>query len=312
MRVLFTAEELGFAELEPPPDGPEGRGGIWGKRVGGRDFAFRTVRDLASLAAVEALQRAVFAGIADVDVAGPGMLVAVAETGGEVIGAYRPGASGEDLVGFVTGWGGYVAGRPRLLSDMLGVRADVRGGGLGAELKKLQAAVAIRRGFLDVVWTVDPLRAANARLNFEKLGAYADRYELDRYGAEFATDLYGGLPTDRLHVTWPLDSPLVHDRLLGRTSLRTAADVAGVPLFDPTDSEYPAQVLVPIPADVDRLLAANPDDARDWRYRVRTALTAAFAAGYAIVGFAGAIGLGNEAALLLERRDVRREGADPA
>ena len=200
MSPLFTAEELGFAELEPPPVEPEGRGGVWRKRVGGREIEFRTVRDLAPLAAVEALQRTVFAGIAEVDVAGPGMLVVVPETGGEVIGAYRTGPTGEELVGFVIGWGGYVGGRPRVLSDMLGVRADLRGGGLGAELKKLQAALAVSRGFVDVVWTVDPLRAANARLNFEKLGAYADRYEIDRYGPELATGLYGGLPTDRLHV----------------------------------------------------------------------------------------------------------------
>src|SRR5215216_3289844 len=45
-----------------------------------------------------------------------------------------------------------------------------------------------------------------------------DRYEEDRYGADYATGLYGGLTTDRLHVTWPLKSPRVRDRLLVHTS----------------------------------------------------------------------------------------------
>ena len=68
----------------------------------------------------------------------------------------------------------------------------------------LLAALALAAGYPEIVWTVDPLRAANARLNFERLGAYADEYLEDLYGADFAPGLYGGLPTDRLLVTWPV------------------------------------------------------------------------------------------------------------
>jgi predicted GNAT superfamily acetyltransferase len=300
--VPFTADELGFELLDPPPAGPEGRGGAWRKYVGGQPLVFRLVRDLDALAAVEALQRMIFAGIGDLDVLGPGILVVVAETGGEVLGVFRGGSTGEELIGFVVGWGGYVHGRPRIVSDMLGVRADARGGGVGAELKKLQAALALERGFVEIVWTVDPLRAANARLNFEKLGAYCDRYEVDRYGAEFAAGLYGGLPTDRLHVTWPLDSPHVRDRLLGRTTSTTPADVAGLPLFDPAAGPASDRVLVPLPADIDRLLADDPAAAHEWRFRLRTDLTAAFAAGYAIRGFVSSGRTEGEAVYILERQ----------
>ena len=70
------------------------------------------------------------------------------------------------------GWGGFV-GRPRVVSDFLAIRPEARSLGLATELKRLQAAIALSRGFEEIVWTVDPLRAANARLNFGKLGATA-------------------------------------------------------------------------------------------------------------------------------------------
>ena len=39
-------------------------------------------------------------------------------------------------------------------------------GGLGYALKVLQAAVTLEGGFEEMRWTVDPLRAANARLEY--------------------------------------------------------------------------------------------------------------------------------------------------
>jgi predicted GNAT superfamily acetyltransferase len=207
-------------------------------------------------------------------------LIVIEETGGFVIGAF--GADGS-LLGVVVGWGGFVRERPRIVSDFLGVRSDVRALGLGTELKKLQAALALERGFSEIVWTVDPLRAGNARLNFEKLGAYADRYEVNRYGEGFGTGLYGGLPTDRVHLTWPIASPAVHERLLGRVPPRTSADLAGVPRFQ--DGNDAGQAVIEIPADIDALLARDSSAARDWRLRLRTSLQQAFTQGFRIIGF---------------------------
>lgn len=295
----FTPADLGFTVASPGESGI-GQAG-WSKRCGAYDVSFRRLCSLPELEPVETLQRVVFAGITDLDLVAAGMLVVVPETGGEVLGAFVANPDGEELVGFVIGWGGYVDGRPRILSDMLGVRPGYRGAGLGAELKKLQAAVAVAAGFVEIVWTVDPLRAANARLNFEKLGAYADKYEIDRYGSGFAADLYGGMPTDRLHVTWPIMSEAVRERLMQPASARARRDVAGVPAFDPEAGAFATQVLVPMPADIDALVASDPETALTWRYTLREALVPAFEQGYAVTGFAPVTGQRTDPALVLTR-----------
>lgn len=298
----FTAADLGFG-VEA-----SGEREVWRKAIAGGPVSFRVLRTVPELLPVEALQRAVF-GVEERDLAAASQLVVVQETGGFVIGAFgnadEGAAAPEELVGFLVAWGGYVAGRPRLVSDMLGVRGDRRGGGLGAELKKLQAALALARGFAEVVWTVDPLRAVNARLNFEKLGAYADRYEEDRYGAGYGAGLYGGLPTDRLHVTWPLLSAGVRDRLLGRVRPRSPADVRDLhPFAAASDAD---RALVALPADIDRLVAADPVAALRWRMALRRTLRAAFAEGFAVTGFVPAVDSApGDAAYVVERRAVSR------
>ena len=190
---------------------------------------FRLLRTLADLAHAERLQEEVF-GVSERDLIPANELIVVPETGGAVIAVFLP-EDPDRAVGILVGWGGFV-GRPRIVSDFLAIRSEARSLGLATELKRLQAAIALSRGFAEIVWTVDPLRAANARLNFGKLGATAHRYEIDRYGATFATTLYGGLPTDRLHITWDILSPRVISRLLGQEETQQpAGDTRPCPIF---------------------------------------------------------------------------------
>jgi predicted GNAT superfamily acetyltransferase len=170
-----------------------------------------------------------------------------------------------------------------MISDLMAVEQEYRGG-LGYALKVLQAAVTLEAGFEEMRWTVDPLRASNARLNFERLGAYANEYIEDLYGDDFAAGLYGGMPSDRLIVTWPLTSERVRNRLLsGYQPLATDA-LASLPDYN---NHAPARARLAIPSDIDTLLASDRANALSWRYRVRTALEDAFTNGYAITGFAG-------------------------
>lgn len=270
-------ERLGFASVSP------GEANAWTKQVAGQEVAFRLLRSLHDLLPAEALQREVL-GVTDHDLNPALGLITVYDTGGDVIGAFRETSDGEEAVAVCVGYGGYVNRRPRLLSDLLVVRAEARSGGLGFEMKKLQAALALARGFEEIVWTVDPLRAANARLNVEKLGATSHHYDVDRYGSEFGAGLYGGMPTDRLHMTWEITSPAVHDRLLGRIPPLTPADVDDLLHFDP-ERTAAERALVHIPSDIDALLARDPNAALRWRLTLRETLQRAFAAGYAITGF---------------------------
>ena len=121
-------------------------------------------------------------GVSERDLIPANELIVVPETGGAVIAAFLPDDP-DRAVGVLLGWGGFV-GRPRVVSDFLAIRPEARSLGLATELKRLQAAIALSRGFAEIVWTVDPLRAANARLNFGKLGATANQYEIDRYGVD--------------------------------------------------------------------------------------------------------------------------------
>ena len=284
-RPILTPADLGFVGSEQ---------GGWTRQQRGRSVHFRTLTTIDDLLHAERLQEEVF-GVSDRDLIPANELVVVPETGGAVLAAFLP-EEVDRAAGVLLGLGGFV-GRPRIVSDLLAVRADARNLGLGEALKRLQAAIALQRGFAEIVWTVDPLRAANARLNFGKLGATARAYAIDRYGSNFAPGLYGGLPSDRLHVHWEIGSPRVIDRLLGRAA--SDAGVSGpLPVFRSGTREDLARV--DIPADIDALLAADPELAMSWRLRIRATLTRAFAEGYTITGFLPA-GAGGDPSYVLER-----------
>lgn len=281
--MIVTTEELGFAAAT---DG-------WRRTVGGRELRFRRVRSRADFEQCERLQREVF-GVSEHDLASFSILVIIPKTGGEVLGAF----DGQRMVGYIQSYGGYVDGQPRLISDLMAVEPAYRGG-LGYSLKVLQAAIALDAGFPEIRWTVDPLRAANARLNFERLGAHANEYIENLYGEDFAEGLYGGMPSDRLVVTWPLTSERVRQRLLRGYEPLAPDALNAIPDYS---AHAPSRARLAIPSDIDRLLIHDLEDALAWRYRVRSALESAFNSGYAITGFAGhpasAIGY-----LLLEREE---------
>ncbi len=109
----IATETLGFEDCP----------GGWRKTVGGRPLRFARLRSRLDLTETERLQQTVF-GVSDRDLISSSILVTVHETGGEVIGAL----DGQRLVGFVSGWGGYVDGRPRIVSDLMAVEAGYRGG----------------------------------------------------------------------------------------------------------------------------------------------------------------------------------------
>lgn len=192
----------------------------------------------------------------------------------------------QELVGYVLGWvaadneDGFV-----VHSHMLAAVPERRQGGIGYALKLAQRAQALEIGIRVARWTFDPLIARNAWFNLGKLGAVADRFHRDFYGA--MTDLVNrGERTDRFVVRWDLErEPGGGTRLEGEPIL-----VAEGPADRSTPRALPSSsgdrpVLVQIPRDHESLRATDPELARAWRDAAAGAIETAMATGRVARGF---------------------------
>lgn len=168
--------------------------------------------------------------------------------GGVTAGAFEE----EAMVGFVFGLTGLEGHDPVHWSDMLAVRASHRNRGIGEQLKWYQRRVLMQRGVNRVRWTFDPLDCKNAHLNFNRLGVIAREYVVDMYG-QTDSPLHAGIGTDRLVVTWDLDSPRV-----------VASQEKRSPFVDQVDAR------IEIPGNIHEINKADPDKARWWRERTRS------------------------------------------
>ena len=123
---------------------------------------------------------------------------------------------------------------PSQWSHMLGVTAEARSLGLGTRLKLAQREATLAMGLDLVEWTYDPLQAANAHLNFAKLGVVVNEYEENIYG-ESSSPLHRGTPTDRFVAEWHLREPHVERRISSQGGvLMRDAGVASAPVVNPS------------------------------------------------------------------------------
>src|SRR5438128_2947689 len=170
-------------------------------------IVIRDIERLSEMREVETLQKDVW-GCADLEVVPLPMFVAGGEVGAVLIGAYDRST----LVGFVYGFPGYENGQVTHHSHMLAVRPSYRNFNLGYKLKLAQRERVLAQGIRRITWTFDPLQSLNAYFNFGKLGVVADNYMINFYGEATSSFLHQ-IGTDRLWVTWSLDSQRVRDRL---------------------------------------------------------------------------------------------------
>jgi len=197
---------------------------------------------------------------ADIDVVPLPLFVVAAETGGQVLGAFRGG----ELVGFTMAIAGWRSRKPFLHSHMTAVLEPFRNQGIGKQLKLFQRKDALARGISLVEWTFDPLVAKNAYINLMRLGAIARRYLTNAYGLT-TSPLHSGLPTDRLVAEWRL------------RSARVASALAGKP--EAAVSKRSARIS--IPAAVEDVKMASPANAAQLQIELRDQFTRWFAKGYA-------------------------------
>ena len=234
------------------------------------------------------------------DIVPPTILMVSQRLGGVAAGAFGPGGR---LLGFVFGMTGIRDGEPVHWSDMLAVRPEARGTGLGKRLKLFQRDRLLERGVRRVQWTYDPLVVRNANLNLNGLGAAPIEHVVNLYG-DTGSSLHAGLDTDRFIVEWRLDDATPTERHAGAGAAAVPApsavpagtdsatvDVGSSPICDlkSTAAERPLpaepSVRVAAPADIYAIKAADPAQARAWLALQRLAFTHYLGRGYRVTGF---------------------------
>lgn len=276
-------------------------------------MTIRSIDLISEMRDVEELQKEVWG---DGDVVPLTHLVAAKEVGAILIGAFD---EEQRLIGFVYGFIGQEEGQYVIHSHMLAVKRSYRDHDLGYKLKLAQREAALSRGFTRITWTFDPLQSRNAHLNFAKLGVIADQYKIDFYGQESQSPLHHHIGTDRLWVSWLLDSRRVHERLEERsnavghlssqlemekavTLVRLEAD--GSPGTPALSGELKAeQTLIEIPANIGSFQQHDPERATKWRAATRRAFTEALSAGYLVKEFYRQIRSGQQLGIYLLSRE---------
>jgi len=267
-------------------------------------WTIKILEELGQMHLVEGLQRLVW-NEKETDIVPAHLINSAVHNGGLLIGAYV----NQELVGFVFGFPGFypTPDGPRLkhYSSMLGVRADLRGQGLGFALKRAQWQMVRHQGIDRITWTFDPLLSRNAWLNITRLGAVCNTYLRNFYG-KMEDSLNRGLPSDRFDVDWWVNSHRVNRRLSRRR--RNHLDLVhflhgGAPILNPAEisrsglphpnsaTEYQLGkelpiLLVEIPSDFLALKATDLKLALEWRLHSRSIFEELFKVGYLVTDFA--------------------------
>ena len=255
-------------------------------------------RDLATLddfATVVDLERRIWGPGYDDVVPTPILAVSV-HRGGILIGAFAD----DRMIGFVYSLPGIKHGKPTQWSHMLGVVDEFRTSGVGYQLKLLQKDRALAMGVDLIEWTYDPLQAANAYLNFVKLGVIVEEYLENVYG-DSASPLHQGNPTDRFVAEWRIREPRAAQGSNARGSNvaqgSSPAFADAVPVnrtewsdgwLESVDVDLSAEaprLSLEIPTGFTDMLARAPERAMAWRVCTRAIFTTYLDRGYRVVAF---------------------------
>jgi predicted GNAT superfamily acetyltransferase len=261
------------------------------------NIIIRDIEQFSEMRDVESLQKEVWE-CDDRDIVPLTIMVATRELGAILVGAF----DGQSLIGFAYSFVGREEGRIVHHSHMLAVRPTYRNVNLGYKLKLAQRDRALAQGITRMTWTFDPLQSLNAHFNFAKLGVTADAYKINFYGETTSSFLHQiGNGTDRLWVTWKLDSSRVHERLRtsdqSRTSNLELDRNACLVQVGPNNMPQRCQsfevagqkdVSIEIPAEINALRRERSELATAWREATRWAFSKALASGYQIEDFCGA------------------------
>lgn len=213
------------------------------------------------------------------------------EYGGAVLGAM----TGGKVLGFIYAFLARRGGRLIHWSHLMAVRPELRGQGLGLEMKLAHRKLALSQNISSICWTFDPLQSRNAALNIGRLGATVEEYVADCYG-RFPSAIEKGLPSDRFVLNWriatrdvqirlrsrPLTAPDPRAERINLTSFNSRGFLlnrrTGLNLRSP-------RLLYEIPSHTDDMRIHSLPLARRWRIETRKVFSHYLAAGYRIRDF---------------------------
>jgi predicted GNAT superfamily acetyltransferase len=246
--------------------------------------SYRDLTTLTDCADVVDLERRIWGPGYD-DVVPTSILTVSVHRGGILIGAFAD----DKMIGFVYSLPAIKHGKTTQWSHMLGVVGEFRRSGVGHQLKLLQRDRALAMGVEIIEWTYDPLQAANAHLNFVKLGVVVEEYLENVYG-DSGSPLHQGNPTDRFVAEWHISRSRVGEEFNGAAG--GAVAVNGTDWSDgwlesvDVDLSVDARKLtVEIPVGFTDMLARAPERAMAWRVCTRAIFTTYLDRGYRVVAF---------------------------
>ncbi len=267
--------------------------------VSDRQFFIREVGGEAEHHAIEDIQKEAW-GFNDLDIVPAATLIATQHAGGIVLGAFE----GDCMIGFAYAFPAFEENRTSMHSHMLAVRTEYRNFHAGFYLKLAQRERTLEKGLDEITWTFDPLQSLNAHLNFSKLGVVSRRYLVNFYGEASSSPLHQGFGTDRLWVSWLLNSERVK-QCISRTPSHRAAKVVAAsndagsliqsaliysegarPLLGDFSGGLAAnRCTIEIPHDINSVKERDPKLGTEWRAATRAAFLAAIEAGFLVEDF---------------------------
>ena len=257
--------------------------------VSKRSVTIRDLKSIEDLRLVPPLEQAVWGGD-DRDIVPVLLLIAAKEAGSILIGAFDEGR----LVGFAFGFPGLEHGEISIHSHMTAVLPGYRDLNLGYQLKLAQRERSLAMNVGLITWTFDPLQSRNAHFNFAKLGVVSDRYKIDFYGRESTSTLHQN-GTDRLWVSWFLDSARVRARLTDSTVVPLAqkpeiflvrCDGNARPARGDLSPALAGNILgIQIPSEIGLIEQEDSALALDWREATRWAFVECLNSGFYVADF---------------------------
>lgn len=262
----------------------------------GRHLYIRQPQSDAEYHEIEDIQREAW-GFDDLDVVPAAHLVASDHAGGVTLCAFE----GERMTGFVYGFPAHEHGQVSIHSHMLAVRSEYRSLRAGVYLKLAQRERVLEFGVREITWTFDPLQSLNANLNFARLGVISRRYLVNFYGEATSSPLHQGFGTDRLWVSWLLESDRVKERIAvygdpRSKESRTVSSPEGAQVLLSQSEDRPEigdlsraasaeSCLIEIPQGITSIKERDPQLAARWRQSTRESFLAAIEAGMIVDDF---------------------------